>query len=147
MHMGWHSTSLPLQALLRLLTSPLWGVHRYFLVTEKLQPTILFSEDCMPGNLSGLYTPAAGGPASGGYSTRNLSGSFIIISTDFFFRDVVQRFVQLVVATGGHFRYRWNEQAVLAMLWQIFLQPEELVLFDFPFAHKEGSCFDRTVSY
>ena len=29
------------------------------------------------------------------------------------------RYVQMVVNTGAHFRLRWQEQAVEAMVWQV----------------------------
>lgn len=48
----------------------------------------------------------------------------------------VHRFVQLCRATGGSFTYRWNEQGVIAMLWQIFLKPEQFHAFEFDYKHR-----------
>ena len=121
---------------------------RYFIVTEDVQPTLLFEEDCLPNNISGLYSGnESHWLQAGGYSRRNLSGNFLIVSTAFWQQRLVQRFLHLVLATGGHFRFRWNEQATMAMLWQMFCQRDALVLFtdDFPFKHKDGSCLANSM--
>ncbi len=105
------------------------------LVTERLQPADLFASDCAPPDITGLYTRGLGGPDTGGYSTRYLYGSFVIISLDFWFREQVQRFVRLVLRTGAHFRYRWNEQQVQSMVWHIFVLPDHFHQFDFDYMH------------
>ena len=107
---------------------------RYFLVTEHMQPTILYEEDCDPPNITGLYTSGAGG-VMGGYSTRYLYGNFVIISLDFWFQEQVQRFVRLVLATGGHFRFRWNEQQVQSIIWQMFVPSDKFHAYTFDYVH------------
>ena len=115
---------------------------KYFLVVEKIQPTLLFAEDCFPQDISGLYTAGLGGPQDGGYSTRFVYGNFVIISLDFWFQEPVQRFVRLVMRTGGHFRFRWNEQAVQSIVWQIFIPEKKMHVFDFPYQHPHKSWHD-----
>jgi hypothetical protein len=34
---------------------------------------------------------------------------------------LVQRFVEVVVASQYHYRFRWNEQSVLGMVFQLFV--------------------------
>ena len=41
-------------------------------------------------------------------------------------QPLVQTFLRLVLSTGDRFRYRWNEQAVEGMLWQIFVNPDTM---------------------
>ena len=113
---------------------------RYFLVSERYTPTQLFVEDVEPPDLSGLYSEGDGGPIGGGYRRRNLAGNFLMLSLDFWYEPLVQRFVELVMSTGGHFRHRWNEQEVHGMMWLLFLQPHELSILNFPFAHDSAYC-------
>lgn len=107
---------------------------RFFLVTERLQPTILYAEDCNPPNITGLYTPEVGGVGKG-YSTRLLYGNFLIISLDFWFQEPVQRFVRLVLGTGAHFRFRWNEQQVQSIIWQMLVPTDKFYLYAFDYIH------------
>ena len=115
-------------------TRGLAELAKFFLVSEGIEPTTLFSE-CKPADIRGLFTSGIGGPQSEGYSTRYLIGNFIVISLDFWYQEHVQRFVRLVLRTGAHFRYRWNEQQVQALVWQMFLPPDNFHLFDFPYNH------------
>ena len=48
---------------------------------------------------------------------------------------MVQRFIDLIAQSGGHFRFRWNEQASLAMVWQMFVREGEYRVFKFPYVH------------
>lgn len=120
---------------------------RYFLVAERIQPTTLYNH-CTPHNISGLYTLVAshvgddfGHPEDGGYSAVHLYGNFVVIDLDFWFDTRVQRFVRLVLGTGGHFRFRWNEQLVESMVWQIFVHPKQFATFSFDYAHgPENRC-------
>jgi hypothetical protein len=41
-----------------------------------------------------------------------------------------------VVQTGAHFRFRWNEQATLAMVWQLFVRENEWAQLHFPYEHR-----------
>jgi len=43
-----------------------------------------------------------GHPENGGYSSAHLYGNFVVIDVDFWFDTRVQRFVRLVLGTGGH---------------------------------------------
>lgn len=128
-----------------------WGLPeltRYFLVSEQIQPTTLF-QHCIPPNLDGVHSISAQAFSGGkseepaytrlevGWDRHVLFGNFVIISTDLWFRRDVQKYLALVLGTGGHFRFRWNEQAVVAMIWQIFVEPSKFHLFSFAYYHKD----------
>jgi hypothetical protein len=119
-----------------------WGLPelaRFFLVGERMAPTgTLFSNHTQPSGLDGLYTllhdpvrtqhPLEGDP--GGWSRTIIHGNNMIIDMDrFWWPKQAQKFVELVIQTGYHWRFRWNEQGVIAMLWQIFV-PEGNFEFD-----------------
>lgn len=128
-----------------------WGLPeltRYFLVAEQITPQTLF-QYCKPQSIDGLYTlspetfpgETAGEPTtslheSGGWNKTVIYTNFVVISTDFWFRDDVQKYLRLVLTTGGHVRFRWVEQAVMSMIWQIFVPPERFHLFTFDYEHK-----------
>ncbi|KAG2443249.1 hypothetical protein HYH02_009322 [Chlamydomonas schloesseri] len=139
-----------------------WGLPelaRYFLTTHKVVPTQLF-EFCDPNNINGLYStldaeslgaiPAAdlaalqelGLKQRGGWNRTILHGNCVMYSVDWWFSQKVHRFVQLCRATGGSFSYRWNEQGVIAMLWQIFVKPEQFYLFEFDYKHRLAKAQD-----
>lgn len=133
---------------------PTWGLPeltRYFLVTEQIVPATLF-EHCSPPSIDGLYTLSSkafpgdvrGGrdlqngllaPEHGGWDRTVISGNLVVINTEFWFRRDVQKYLRLVLGTGGHFRFRWNEQAVMGMIWQIFIPPERFHMFTFDYTH------------
>jgi hypothetical protein len=95
-------------------------------------------DHCEPPNLDGLYSQNAKSypnRVEKGWDSLSLYGNFLLLSTEWWYNEKVQTFVDLVLATGGHFRFRWNEQAVIAMLWQMLCPDKHFVLFDFPFEH------------
>jgi len=111
-----------------------WGlaeIARLFLVAERLAPPgTLFSNHTEPSGLDGLYTVRndpvrTGHPLTGdtgGWSKTIIHGSCMIMDMDkFWWPKHVQRFVELVLQTGYHWRFRWNEQGVMAMVWQMFV--------------------------
>lgn len=119
-----------------------WGLPemaRLFLVGERLAPAgTLFSNHTQPSGLDGLYTvlhdpvrtghPLEGDP--GGWSRTIIHGNNMIIDMDkFWWPKEAQKFVELVIQTGYHWRFRWNEQGVMALLWQMFV-PEGHFQFD-----------------
>lgn len=56
----------------------------------------------------------------------------------------VQRFVHLCRASGGSFRFRWNEQGVVSMVWLVFVAPQRFRMFnDVVYVHKHLSKEDR----
>ncbi len=67
-------------------------------------------------------------------------GNFVIINTYLWIEERVQAFVNLVISTGDHFRLRWNKQAVMAMVWQMFVPDKELLMFDFEYVHGGLPC-------
>jgi hypothetical protein len=58
-------------------------------------------------------------------------------------QPLVQRFLELVLASQYHYRFRWNKQSELGMLWQMFVPAEQLSVLPFTgFFHprKEMTC-------
>ncbi|EFJ49408.1 hypothetical protein VOLCADRAFT_104304 [Volvox carteri f. nagariensis] len=136
-----------------------WGLPeltRFYLVANKIVPTRLF-EHCKPHDLSGLYTKlsiAKGHefpdeqtkdlnrlrlPKSGGWDMTILYGNCLMWSLDWWFKPEVNRFVQLCLASGGVVNYRWNEQAVISMMWQVFVKKEQFLMFNFTYLHSKKS--------
>jgi hypothetical protein len=112
---------------------------RYHIVSKSLEPTLLYKH-CTPQNLSGLYSDLT--DSGGGNDGTLLYGNFILLSLDFWFRADVQQYLQLNFQSGGHFRHRWNEQAVIGVIWLIFCKKEQYHIFDFPYEHgiKQRTC-------
>ena len=98
---------------------------RYYLLANQLQPQTLF-EHCDPPSLEGLFsgksthqhrtsqssnvTQAVNG---NGWDYVYIYGNCLLTDVrELWFREDVQRYISLVVSSGGHFRFRWNEQAV-----------------------------------
>lgn len=102
---------------------------RYFIVTESFHPTQLF-DHCSPKNIDGLTTER--------WDREVIYGNLVVYNLDMWFQEPIQRFLRLVQRSGGHFRYRWNEQAVVGMIWQMFVKAQEFHLFDFGYNHPGG---------
>ena len=100
---------------------------RYYLLVNDIQPATLF-ENCDPPSLEGLFsgnatqdhresiTPDVSAAVSGkGWNYVYLYGNCLLIDVQkLWFREDVQRYISLVVSSGGHFRFRWNEQSVIS---------------------------------
>lgn len=108
---------------------------RYFLVTEGINIPPALAQNCDPPTIEGLYTASSFG-LGGGWNRRVLYGNFMIFSTAFWHRPDVQSYLQLILKTGGHFRFRWNEQGTVGMIWQLFAE-QRYHIFDFPYKHAE----------
>ena len=115
-------------------TSGLPELTRFYLVTEQLEFPATLARHCNPPSLEGLYTSTSD-DSTGGWNREVLYGNFLLISVNLWYRVDVQRFVQLVLRTGAHFRLRWIEQPVTAMIWQVFVKDEHFYKFDFPYQH------------
>jgi hypothetical protein len=50
----------------------------------------------------------------------------LVIDVSLMMDPMVQRFVELVVSSQYHYRFRWNEQSVLGMVWQLFVPGEQI---------------------
>lgn len=48
--------------------------------------------------------------------------------------------MKLVLSTGGHFRLRWQEQAVESMIWQIFVPRANFTLLPIKHEHPSNAC-------
>lgn len=107
---------------------------RYFLVTENHQPSPLLFTHCNPRSLEGLLSDV--NRTGIGWDRTAFYGNFIIFSVRFMHEEMVKRFINLVERSGGHFMYRWNEQATLGMIWQMFVREKEFRIFNFPYQHQ-----------
>jgi len=119
-------------------TGVCWGLPelaRYHIVAERLHPEFLY-ENCKPKDISGLFTAeSTDAPADQGWNRLVPVGNFLVMNLQFWFRQDVQKFLKLVLSTGGYFRFRWNEQAVMAMVWHMFLNNTNVHQFSFPYEH------------
>lgn len=109
---------------------------RYFIVTENFQPSPLLYSHCNPASVEGLVSESKGSTGVG-WDRTAFYGNFVIYSIKFVHEEMVQRFLKLVERYGGHFMYRWNEQATIGMVWQMFVREGEYRIFDFPYKHKD----------
>jgi hypothetical protein len=123
--------------------SVLWGLPeltRTFLVAERLRPAgMLFKNHTTPPGLQGLYTvtdvPGHHGER-GGWSRAVMLGNNVIMDLEkFWWPHLVQKFVELAVHSGYHFRFRWNEQAVISMAWQVFVPERHFQAGGLPMNH------------
>lgn len=120
---------------------------RYFITTEAIRPAQLY-QHCSPANITGLFTQGMGvvfdneghQVDGAGWQPMVMYGNMVVVSLEFWFQPLPQRFLRLVIASGGHFRFRWNEQGVMGMMWQLFSREEDLMLLDFPYAHALKKC-------
>ena len=110
---------------------------RYFLVTENFEPSPLLFSHCNPASMDGLVSAGKGSTRKGiGWDRTSFYGNFVVYSVKFMLEEKVQRFLKLVERSGGHFMYRWNEQATIGMVWQMFVREGEYRIFDFPYKHQ-----------
>ena len=109
---------------------------RFFIVSEQLEPKTLY-QHCRPANVSGLFS-ASNDNAREGWDRTIFYSNFAIISVDFYYEPMVQRFVRLAFESGGVFKHRWNEQGVLSMVWQLFVEPSKFHMYDFKYEHPPG---------
>lgn len=107
---------------------------RYFIVSEKFEPSPLLYSHCKPPNIEGLVSDLTG-KGERGWDRWMFYGNFVIFDLDWIHEEMVQRFIDLIAQSGGHFRFRWNEQASLAMVWQMFVREGEYRVFKFPYVH------------
>jgi hypothetical protein len=66
-------------------------------------------------------------------------GNCIILSLDFWFTPEVQDFVRLCIMSGGAYKLRWNDQAVMTFVWLVFVPSNSFMRTEFSFAHPDGS--------
>jgi hypothetical protein len=104
---------------------------RYHIVANRINPTQLY-QHCTPPNIMGLFTPGAPGvPEGQGWDLKAIRGFFVIIKVPFWHTRAVQHFVKLVLRSGGHFKYRWNEQQVMSMVWLMFAEKTKQYNFNY----------------
>lgn len=112
---------------------------RYFIITEKtangFEPSPLLWTHCKPPSMEGLFSDLTGKENAKGWDRWMFYGNFVIFDVEFMHQPMLVRFVDLVERSGGHFRFRWNEQATTAMIWHLFVKDGEWRVFDFPYRH------------
>ncbi len=54
-------------------------------------------------------------------------------------QDAVQDWIALCILSGGHDQNRWNEQAVFAFIWMLFVQPEQLWKLNVNWVHDKAA--------
>jgi hypothetical protein len=87
---------------------------RYWMATRNVSGPIgpLF-EHLTPPNIDGLHTR--------GFDPVTVPGCFVIIDVHFWFHEVVQDFVNLVLKTGSDAEQRWNDQSIQNMVRLLFV--------------------------
>jgi hypothetical protein len=117
-----------------------WGLPEFtraFLVAERLVPRgALYTKHTNPPGLEGLYTVKPETANTGRFSGFNadpggwdrfiIAGNCLVVDVSFMMDPLVQRFLEVVVSSQYHYRFRWNEQSVLGMLWQVFVPEEQI---------------------
>lgn len=119
----------------RSVSQALAELARYYIVSTETVPSKLLWDDCVPPDMRGLYS--AHEDDAGGWQRTVLYGNFVMVSIDFWFREEVQQFLQLVLLSGDHVVKRWNEQGVLGMVRLLFVKPGEDIAFNFTYSHRE----------
>lgn len=131
---------------------------RYYLITSGIEPTQLY-EHCIPQSIEGVFTriPRAGTYRVGwqrtlpelwnktytesvkfiGWKSQLIYANFYVIDLDFWYQEEVQRYLRLIIGSGGHYKERWNEQGVMTMIWLLFAPKGGFRLFNFSTTHKE----------
>lgn len=64
-----------------------------------------------------------------------------MVDLEFWFQQIVQRYVELVTSSWYHYRFRWNEQSTIGMIWQLFVPSGQSNFLPIPaggFTHKGG---------
>jgi hypothetical protein len=98
-------------------------------------PGSLLTAHTDPPGLEGLFSffekvkPSNSSTAvnvSKGWDRVIVVGNCMIYNLDVVLQPLAQRFLELVLASTYHYRHRWNEQATLGMLFQLFLPDEKL---------------------
>lgn len=109
-----------------------WGLPelaRSFLVSEQRAPAGPLYKHCRPASLAGVRSTTQLPPlrrnkkiqSSGGWDRQTPQGNCVLINVTFYQLPLVQKWVRTVVSSGGHFRFRWQEQATMAMMRDIFV--------------------------
>lgn len=134
-----------------------WGLPelaRLFLVGERMDPAgTLFTQHTQPPGLDGLYTiqhnpgmhanQAELRGDAGGWSRTIIHGNCVIMDIEkFWWPKQTQKFVELVLQSGYHWRFRWNEQAVIAMVWQLFVPEKHFRFNSLPFAYQHPNYWE-----
>lgn len=111
-----------------------WGLPELtctFIVAEQYNPAgTLLTQHTEPPGLEGLFTTRSVSNASNyqtsgvGWDRVVLYGNNVLVSLEFWFEPLVQRYIELVHNSGYAYRFRWNEQVPMGMIWQLFVPPQ-----------------------
>lgn len=115
-------------------------ITRFFIVEEKMTPTWLYKH-CKPPNLSGLTSESW----NRGYFYSN----FYVTEIAFWVQPQVQRYLRLVDASGGYYKFRWGDTIVQTMVAGLFLNEKQLYRFTFEYFHQRpwNACNDTLFQF
>jgi hypothetical protein len=95
---------------------------RYWMLTRNFTTPIgPLYERLTPPNISGLYT--------GGWDRGVMCTCFLVIDVHFWFQEVVQDFVSLILKTGADVEQRWIDQDVENMVLFLFVPWDNVFIF------------------
>lgn len=83
-----------------------------------------------PASLSGLN--------SAGFDRQYFRGFFTVLSVDFWFKPIVQRFLNLVMIMGKDIEMRWQEQGVINMMRLLFVPEARLFTLNSGIFHEHS---------
>eukprot|EP00878_Enallax_costatus_P014587 GHUV01015258.1.p1 GENE.GHUV01015258.1~~GHUV01015258.1.p1 ORF type:complete len:370 (+),score=54.36 GHUV01015258.1:1049-2158(+) len=120
-----------------------WGLPelaKTFLVAERQVPLgPLLTDHVEPPGWDGLFTlrqveqnQRFEAPPNQGWDRTVMYGNCLLMDLEFWFQPIVQRWIELVISSGYHFRFRWNEQSVLGMTWQMLVPKNRFALLPIP---------------
>lgn len=96
---------------------------RYWLTINHYVPPGTLFNHLTPKSMEGLYS----NPGSrGGWDRNYHPGYFVITSIDFWYEDLVQDYLTMIMKLGRDVEGRWQEQLVQNMIRLVFVPPERL---------------------
>jgi hypothetical protein len=95
---------------------------RYWMITRNYtSPIGRLYNHTYPHNISGVF--------SGGWDRIIFLSCFLVLDVNFWYHEVVQDFVNVVLKTGSDLEQRWLEQSVQNMVRLLFVPDENLFVF------------------
>ena len=105
---------------------------RYWMLTRNMSEPIgdLFNQ-LTPPNMVGLTTQ--------GWSRVSLVACFAIFDVNYWFQDIIQDFVRLMLRTGSDVEQRWLEQSLQNMAVRLFYPVSSVMLLEWTILHGKPS--------
>lgn len=121
-----------------LITRGLPELAAFFLQSTGYRASSTLWRHVAPGNWSGLFSKTGwrADESSAGYDNQYLYGNFVVMTMQLWRDPRVQDWITLCLLSGGMDRHRWNEQAVVALVWLLFTEPQQLwMIKDLKYIH------------